>query len=584
MSNPPHYLSSLSPHSPFLPILNAHPSPLTLTPKTETMTKPKAPRVAMILAACFQNLACGGLIFGWAAISSSLLIASNEEGGPALSRDAVHRLFVMATSINFTAPLLLGILLDAYGPRICSALSILLVGSGFVLFSASIPSFPTHLPAVILIAFGGPGVQSSIIHLSNLYPASKATVTSIITGSFNLSFFIFFVFDRLWNRFHFTYQEIFAGYSIVCAVAFSFSLFLWPDQPFSFQEQMLEEIVPDQASIARVGPIRAPSVFKKTSLAPPRPGQGGLPILSSTTTHDATASAASRENTALLNPGSAAAAAMDDIKEASFWEQLRSAPFVRVTVFIVVASFWANFYIGTIDIQLADGHLLSPEKQNYMVRLFTAVTTAGVLGIPIVGGLMDRYGFVTTAAVTVSMAVIYGLGIIIAQAQGGILPLVLAFIAYALFRTFLFTYFFAYLADALGFRFFGVLAGVSFFIAGCAGLLQSPLMQFGAGNCHLTLEPLSGCDSGRWSTINFYQLACLASLYVIPLMDMWAARKADAQRKVVRGKEGGRGGEALRSTYQTVSGLKQQQPRVAAGATGGKGGRDGGGVRRSEVV
>jgi len=67
-------------------------------------------------------------------------------------------------------------------------------------------------------------------------------------------------------------------------------------------------------------------------------------------------------------------------------------------------------------------------------------------------------------------------------------------------------------------------------------------------------------------------------------MDMWAARKADAQRKVVRGKEGGRGGEALRSTYQTVSGLKQQQPRVAAGATGGKGGRDGGGVRRSEVV
>jgi len=227
--------------------------------------------------------------------------------------------------------------------------------------------------------------------LSNLYPASKATVTSIITGSFNLSFFIFFVFDRLWNRFHFTYQEIFAGYSIVCAVAFSFSLFLWPDQPFSFQEQMLEEIVPDQASIARVGPIRAPSVFKKTSLAPRRPGQGGLPTLSATTTHDATATAASRENTALLNPGSAAAAAMDDIKEASFWEQLRSAPFVRVTVFIVVASFWANFYIGTIDIQLADGHLLSPEKQNYMVRLFTAVTTAGVLGIPIVGGLMDRW-------------------------------------------------------------------------------------------------------------------------------------------------------------------------------------------------
>jgi len=353
------------------------------------MTKPKAPRVAMILAACFQNLACGGLIFGWAAISSSLLIASNEEGGPALSRDAVHRLFVMATSINFTAPLLLGVLLDAYGPRICSALSILLVGSGFVLFSASTPSFPTHLPAIILIAFGGPGVQSSIIHLSNLYPASKATVTSIITGSFNLSFFVFFVFDRLWNRFHFTYQTIFAGYSTVCVVAFMLSLFLWPDQPFSFQEQVLEETKPDQVSAARIGPIRAPSVFKKTSLGPPRPGQGGggLPTTTSSSSGGATNSSSNRENTALLSGAPAAAV---NIKEASFWEQLRSAPFVRVTVFIVVASFWANFYIGSIDIQLADGHLLSSEKQNFMVRLFTAVTTAGVLGIPIVGGLMDR--------------------------------------------------------------------------------------------------------------------------------------------------------------------------------------------------
>jgi hypothetical protein len=48
------------------------------------MTNPPIPRAGMILAACFQNFACGGLIFGWAAISSSLLIAT--DGGPGLSR------------------------------------------------------------------------------------------------------------------------------------------------------------------------------------------------------------------------------------------------------------------------------------------------------------------------------------------------------------------------------------------------------------------------------------------------------------------------------------------------------------------
>ena len=94
----------------------------------------------------------------------------------------VHQLFVIATSINFTAPLLLGALLDAYGPRVCSVLSLALVTAGFVLFSFSSPERHLALPSIVLIAFGGPGVQSSIIHLSNLYPTSKATITSIITG------------------------------------------------------------------------------------------------------------------------------------------------------------------------------------------------------------------------------------------------------------------------------------------------------------------------------------------------------------------------------------------------------------------
>jgi len=91
-------------------------------------------------------------------------------------------MFVYATSINFTGPLLLGALLDAYGPRACSVLSIGLVTAGFVLFALSSEKFFAYLPAITMIAFGGPGVQSSIIHLSNLYPTHKATVTSIITG------------------------------------------------------------------------------------------------------------------------------------------------------------------------------------------------------------------------------------------------------------------------------------------------------------------------------------------------------------------------------------------------------------------
>lgn len=423
----------------------------------------------------------------------------------------------MATSVNFTAPLLLGIVLDAYGPRICSVISISIVMLGFLLFGASSEGFPAFLPAVVLIAFGGPGVQSSIIHLSNLYPTHKATITSVITGSFNLSFIVFFVFDRLWALAGLSYQVIFLSYGAVCVVALGISLLLWPDKPFSFGEQLQEEEVqPDQLKPGgtKIGPIRAPSVFIRKGPSTPKMFHKGKAA-------PAPAPAQVTEATGLLGKE---APAKESLKESgTIWEQFRSAAFMRVTTFIVVGSFWANFYIGTIDIQLADLNFLSEREQSLMVRLFTAITTAGVLGIPLVGRLMDRFGFVTTASVTVTMAVLFGAGVLLgpmgAAPHMAALQLALSFVAYALFRTFLFTYFFAYLADALGFRYFGVLAGISFLFAGAAGLLQSPLLELGAGTCHLTVPAEPGCFQGRWQWINVAQLACLACLYIIPVLD-----------------------------------------------------------------
>lgn len=53
--------------------------------------------------------------------------------------------------------------------------------------------------------------------------------------------------------------------------------------------------------------------------------------------------------------GGAAANSTATIKDGTFWEQLKSFVFLRMTLFIVVGSFWANFYIGTIDIQVGRG-------------------------------------------------------------------------------------------------------------------------------------------------------------------------------------------------------------------------------------
>ena len=148
------------------------------------------------------------------------------------------------------------------------------------------------------------------------------------------------------------------------------------------------------------------------------------------------------------------------------------------------------------------------------MRWFTIVTVMGVFGIPFVGYSMDTLGFATTRAITASLGCLWSLLTLVPREEA----LLLSFGVYALFRTFTFNYYFAFLADRLGFRFFGVLAGASFFAAGVLGLAADPLLTWGHGPCAGALPghpaPL-GCDHGhRWKVINVVKLATMATLFV----------------------------------------------------------------------
>lgn len=226
------------------------------------------------------------IILGWASISGTMLVGSRKTGGAGLTGEYVHvsfsnslcllvlftiaqMMFVVGTFFSFIGPLLLGFVLDHYGPRVCSLLSIFLVALGCFLFSISDASnLRLFIPATSLIAFGGPGVQTAIIHLSNLFPLWKATATACITGCFQLSFVIFLIFDYVWENYQVPYQKLFLGYCFVCLTNGVVALLLWPDSPYHFEEEV--EIYEKEAHISHeeaeqlfvpVGKIRQPSVF-----------------------------------------------------------------------------------------------------------------------------------------------------------------------------------------------------------------------------------------------------------------------------------------------------------------------------------
>lgn len=100
-----------------------------------------------------------------------------------------------------------------------------------------------------LIAFGGPGVQNAIIHLSNLFPSWKASATAVITGSFQLSFVVFFVFDQLWVFRDWSYQSLFLSYCLICLVNVVISLTMWPDVPYHIDDSVANEIEDEEKAV-----------------------------------------------------------------------------------------------------------------------------------------------------------------------------------------------------------------------------------------------------------------------------------------------------------------------------------------------
>lgn len=525
-------------------------------------------RIVNLGVAMIQNMSMGGILFGWASISGTLLIAQTHEGGSGLDRDYVHLMFVVASFFSFMGPLLLGIVLDYYGPRVCSILSISLIGMGCVLFSISdVESAPFFMPAICLIAFGGPGVQSAIIHLSNLFPTKKATATAMLTGCFSLSFVVFVVFDYLWQVGEWTLKELFMGLCIICLLNIVASMLLWPDTPYSFEEQIIEEqeegtgLEDKNMELVHIGKIRFPSVFVHHSKSKGYNGSNAgqtTTLLGQTTDENTNANSNSKSNSNSNGnnngnsngnsngnnsgkksgsfirrslPGSSdnlSELAIMDLKNATLMEQAYSPEYIYLTVLFVVHTFWMNFYLGVFDVELGDrqAHLSADEKHIY-ANQFTVIITCGVVGIPVLGYMMDSFGFPASSLITIIFGMLWSLLL----TSGVESCLITSFVFYALYRACFFTFVFAYLADTLGFKYFGVLAGVMFVLGGVLGLISYPLATWAAGSCHQFDDGADPeCTNGYWGGLDGFAFLTQTFTLMFSYQD-WKRRKAVYDKK-----------------------------------------------------
>ncbi|CAJ1939125.1 unnamed protein product [Cylindrotheca closterium] len=430
--------------------------------KSAPAPKSYVARVLLVIFAMVQITLAAGLIIGWPGIAGSMLVEPLENGGAGLTLDQTTQLYGLAAAVNYVAPLFLGLVLDKFGPRACSVLSNAIVSIGLAIFSSA-SSFSTFALGICCVAFGGPSVQQCLLHIGNIFAERRYFVMGIVAESITLSFAIFPVMDIIWEH-GYGFRILFAGLGVLVFLSTIGSLLLWPDAPYEIPKS-------DDANEEK----------EKGDDDPDK-----------------------------------------DLKEASFFDQLSSGVYLRLCIFFVVTSWWGNFYIATVTVELGDQGIFDAEMQHTLTRWLSFLDAGAIIAAPLSGYMLDSVGFAPTAVVTIALGILQQVGLLVAGSSSHVM--IGSFTAYAVYRAFLFPYFFASLSRRMGFRFFGFLSGISFCISGFTQFGVAPVALVIEGDCHKIEDYTTGqdvnCSEGSWVTAHWLQIIILALLLLVPFLNV----------------------------------------------------------------
>lgn len=461
-------------------------------------------------------------MFGWASIDRTLLVAGLSKGGTGLTPMETTTIFAWASSIAMVSSLIMGLVLDKYGPRTASVASNLLVGLGCWIFSSS-NSFGGFALGTCTMAFGGPGISSAIVHIANLFPRNKFLVQSCLCGSITFSFSILAVFGNLWEHYGTGFRTLFGSYVVVIALSTVGAFCFLPDTPFVQEDSdafvhysdkisvidrsdksLLDE---ERAPLTKQGYVEATELHRTVAY-----GSTTIPIPSS---HAEGVESAAGE-TIDYTPDNITTS----LKDQAFWNQALSQVYLRNLLIFVVISFFVNFTIASISTEMGDQQVFSGQTQHDLSKDFTFIMSGGLIGSILVGSLLDRMGLETCTIVTLLLGQTSLVLRIVSRTYSVTL---IGFVLYTLFRQFLFPVFIACLTARLGFKYFGILSGIGFALSGIVQVFMASLVHLLAGDCHMQQqspeESMVACHDGRWTEFHSFQIVLLGVLIIIPVMD-----------------------------------------------------------------
>jgi MFS family permease len=326
-------------------------------------------------------------MFGWAGIAGTLLIASPAHGGAGLSLEQTTYIFAMVASTASFSPLLLGIVLDKYGPRFASLLSNIIIAVGIQTIALA-ESYTAFAIGACTVAFGGPGIQASVVSFANLFPNAQFFVMSIVNGSIAVSFAILPIFNQIWKVYGTSYQTMFQTYLLVVIASGIGSLLLLPDEPFqsikedddlgdlllSQQEEDDHTILPQTPPpTRRITPRSMKQAMSPEKLVMESVNHVNHLFEQPLNSFLRSDPSLERHESFMLSkkaiekgmPG------LVSLKDLPFMGQVTSGSYIRSLTVFVVTSFFANFYIAAITTEVSTLFHIICDRRMYTVLTFT---------------------------------------------------------------------------------------------------------------------------------------------------------------------------------------------------------------------
>ncbi|KAI5961677.1 hypothetical protein KGF57_001611 [Candida theae] len=393
---------------------------------------PFAKRLTQCACAILWCLLCGGPIFGFAALKPILIkehvyeslcdlhpetattpslihAAANDVVAKCTPQDLkLNKMFTIAAVVTNVSALLIGHVLDNFGPKVCG-----LIGAGFLYLASFIfiyakqmqlstmwsSWFDPYVMGYSFLALGGPFTFISSFQLSNSFPERSGTILAMLTGAFDASSAVFLLYSIVYTKSHgeFTLDTFFRVYLLVPIFITIAQLTVMPSESYQTSTEFVKLVdgSPERERSGNANPVvTEESALLSSESQPPRRDSIG----------DALKHPYEEEEYLIKHRSDPVVGILHGY---SAQYQIKTCWFLLICLFSTIQMLKINYFVATIASQY-QYIFKSYELAAKLNKFFdVALPLGGIISVPLIGILLDNYSslFVVSTLLTISLLI-----------------------------------------------------------------------------------------------------------------------------------------------------------------------------------